>query len=142
MPISGFELRAREESPCIFNTRKHGNFRRKYLFCTSAAAVLSFFEVFTRSGCVVDPVFVNMAGLVKAKKYDWKDSNLELFGSDLERNVSRQSPQCDLQPSAAIACIMHLLYFILGEESFCRDGSGVERCWDQGWITNMEDCEV
>lgn len=28
-----------------------------------------------------------MAGLVKAKKYDWKDSNLELFGSDLERNV-------------------------------------------------------
>ena len=29
-----------------------------------------------------------MAGLVKAKKYDWKDSNLSLFGSDLERNVS------------------------------------------------------
>ena len=29
-----------------------------------------------------------MSGLVKAKKYDWKDSNLELFGSDLERNVS------------------------------------------------------
>lgn len=28
-----------------------------------------------------------MAGLVKAKKYDWKDSNLALFGSDLEKNV-------------------------------------------------------
>lgn len=28
-----------------------------------------------------------MAGLVKAKKYDWKDSNLALFGSDLERNA-------------------------------------------------------
>ena len=29
-----------------------------------------------------------MAGLVKAKKYDWKDSNLALFGSDTEREVS------------------------------------------------------
>ena len=29
-----------------------------------------------------------MAGLVKAKKYQWKDSNLALFGSDLEKNVS------------------------------------------------------
>lgn len=29
-----------------------------------------------------------MAGLVKAKKYDWKDSNLALFGSDTERQVS------------------------------------------------------
>lgn len=28
-----------------------------------------------------------MAGLVKAKKYDWKDSNLALFGSDTERQV-------------------------------------------------------
>ena len=30
---------------------------------------------------------VLMAGLVKAKKYEWQDSNLALFGSDLERNV-------------------------------------------------------
>lgn len=29
----------------------------------------------------------DMAGLVKAKKYDWKDSNLALFGSDTERQV-------------------------------------------------------
>lgn len=29
-----------------------------------------------------------MSGLVKAKKYDWKDSNLALFGSDTEKNVS------------------------------------------------------
>lgn len=28
-----------------------------------------------------------MSGLVKAKKYDWKDSNLALFGSDTEKNV-------------------------------------------------------
>jgi len=35
----------------------------------------------------------DMAGLVKAKKYDWKDSNLALFGSDTERKV----------PSCAIA---------------------------------------
>ena len=26
-------------------------------------------------------------GLVKAKKYNWKDSNMALFGSDLERQV-------------------------------------------------------
>ena len=30
----------------------------------------------------------DMAGLRKAKKYDWKDSNLALFGSDTEKNVS------------------------------------------------------
>lgn len=27
-------------------------------------------------------------GLVKAKEYDWKDSNLALFGSDVEKNVN------------------------------------------------------
>ena len=29
-----------------------------------------------------------MAGLIKAKKFDWKDTNLALFGSDTEKNVS------------------------------------------------------
>jgi len=28
-----------------------------------------------------------MAGLRKAKKYDWKDSNMALFGSDTDRQV-------------------------------------------------------
>ena len=28
-----------------------------------------------------------MAGLKKQKKYDWKDTNLEFFGSDLEKKV-------------------------------------------------------
>ena len=32
-----------------------------------------------------------MAGLKKAKKYDWKDTNLALFGSDVEKNVSYRS---------------------------------------------------
>lgn len=32
-----------------------------------------------------------MAGLRKHKKYDWKDSNLALFGSDLEKNVKKES---------------------------------------------------
>lgn len=32
-----------------------------------------------------------MAGLRKAKKYDWKDSNLALFGSDVEKNVKKES---------------------------------------------------
>ncbi|XP_064604250.1 gelsolin-like protein 2 [Liolophura sinensis] len=32
-----------------------------------------------------------MAGLIKHKQYDWKDSNLALFGSDLERKVKKES---------------------------------------------------
>ena len=31
---------------------------------------------------------LTMAGLRKSKKYDWKDTNLALFGSDTEKNVS------------------------------------------------------
>ena len=31
-------------------------------------------------------------GLVKAKKYDWKDSNLAMFGSDTEKEVKSRSP--------------------------------------------------
>ncbi|XP_031564932.1 gelsolin-like protein 1 [Actinia tenebrosa] len=34
-----------------------------------------------------------MSGLRKAKKYDWKDSNLALFGSDLEKNVKKESAE-------------------------------------------------
>ncbi|GFS26214.1 gelsolin [Elysia marginata] len=36
-----------------------------------------------------------MAGLVKAKKYDWKDSNMALFGSDTERAVKKASAECE-----------------------------------------------
>ncbi|XP_052062736.1 gelsolin-like protein 2 isoform X2 [Mytilus californianus] len=32
-----------------------------------------------------------MTGLVKAKKYDWKDSNMALFGTDVERQVKKES---------------------------------------------------
>jgi len=34
-----------------------------------------------------------MSGLVKPKKYDWKDSNLALFGSDTEKSVKKESAQ-------------------------------------------------
>ena len=40
-------------------------------------------------------------GLVKPKKYDWKDSNLALFGSDTEKSVK----------SAYIPCIGIILVF-------------------------------
>lgn len=36
-----------------------------------------------------------MSGLVKAKKYDWKDSNLALFGSDTEKQVKKESAQSE-----------------------------------------------
>ena len=36
-----------------------------------------------------------MAGLMKAKKYDWKDSNMALFGSDTERQVKKESAESE-----------------------------------------------
>ncbi|RUS75806.1 hypothetical protein EGW08_016433 [Elysia chlorotica] len=36
-----------------------------------------------------------MAGLLKPKKYDWKDSNMALFGSDTEKAVKKASAECE-----------------------------------------------
>ncbi|XP_076447803.1 gelsolin-like protein 1 [Babylonia areolata] len=36
-----------------------------------------------------------MAGLKKAKKYDWKDSNMALFGSDTDRDVKKASAETE-----------------------------------------------
>lgn len=36
-----------------------------------------------------------MAGLVKAKKYDWKDSNVALFGSDTDRAVKKAAAETE-----------------------------------------------
>jgi gelsolin len=36
-----------------------------------------------------------MTGLVKPKEYDWKDSNLALFGSDTEKSVKKESAECE-----------------------------------------------
>ncbi|XP_033746061.1 gelsolin-like protein 2 isoform X2 [Pecten maximus] len=36
-----------------------------------------------------------MAGLIKQKQYDWKDTNLALFGSDTERQVKKESAQTE-----------------------------------------------
>lgn len=35
------------------------------------------------------------AGLRKEEKYDWKDSNLALFGSDVEKGVKLESAQSE-----------------------------------------------
>ncbi|XP_064392049.1 gelsolin-like protein 2 [Halichondria panicea] len=35
------------------------------------------------------------SGLVKAKKYDWQDSNLALFGSDTEKQVKKESAETE-----------------------------------------------
>ena len=37
-----------------------------------------------------------ISGLVKAKKYNWKDSNMALFGSDLERQVKSKYSEIPL----------------------------------------------
>ncbi|XP_069141080.1 gelsolin-like protein 2 [Argopecten irradians] len=36
-----------------------------------------------------------MSGLIKQKQYDWKDSNLALFGSDTERQVKKESAESE-----------------------------------------------
>lgn len=36
-----------------------------------------------------------MTGLQKPKQYDWKDSNLALFGSDLEKNVKKAAAETE-----------------------------------------------
>jgi gelsolin len=36
-----------------------------------------------------------MPGLRKAKKYDWKDSNMALFGSDVEKNIKKESAETE-----------------------------------------------
>lgn len=36
---------------------------------------------------LINQVSAAFLGLIKAKKYDWKDSNMALFGSDTERQV-------------------------------------------------------
>ncbi|XP_071808769.1 gelsolin-like protein 2 [Asterias amurensis] len=36
-----------------------------------------------------------MSGMIKAKKYDWKDSNLAMFGSDTEKQVKKESAESE-----------------------------------------------
>ncbi|XP_021369925.1 gelsolin-like protein 1 [Mizuhopecten yessoensis] len=36
-----------------------------------------------------------MTGLIKQKQYDWKDSNLALFGSDTDRQVKKESAETE-----------------------------------------------
>ena len=36
-----------------------------------------------------------MSGLVKAKKYDWKDSNMALFGSETEKKIKQESAETE-----------------------------------------------
>ncbi|XP_041379831.1 gelsolin-like protein 2, partial [Gigantopelta aegis] len=36
-----------------------------------------------------------MSGLIKAKKYNWKDTNLALFGSDTEKSVKKESAESE-----------------------------------------------
>ena len=40
----------------------------------------------------LSPTLYVSAGLVKAKKYNWKDSNVAMFGSDTDREVKSQFP--------------------------------------------------
>ena len=56
------------------------------------------------------------SGLVKPKEYDWKDSNVALFGSDLDRgNLASQPPPL---PTHTHTSYMHIhTIFILPDVS-------------------------
>ena len=41
--------------------------------------------------------------MLKGKDYDWQDSNLALFGSDLEKNVSVHECSCTYMHFAGVA---------------------------------------
>ena len=75
-----------------------------------------------------------MAGLVKAKKYDWKDSNLALFGSDTERNVS--SLVYTRTAFTRILCIS------AGEEGVCADGASLEGRWIKSRHPDLAHCQI
>ena len=57
-----------------------------------------------------------MAGLRKAKKYDWKDSNLALFGSDTEKSVRKERGSLPIARTLLWSLFMHA-----GEEGLCGD---------------------
>uniref|UniRef100_A0A0B7AL98 Actin-modulator n=2 Tax=Arion vulgaris TaxID=1028688 RepID=A0A0B7AL98_9EUPU len=44
---------------------------------------------------VLGETLLKMSGLIKAKDYDWKDSNLAFFGSDTDRKVKKESAQTE-----------------------------------------------
>ena len=61
-----------------------------------------------------------MAGLVKAKKYDWKDSNIANFGSDTDRKV--RSACRERYGSVQLVnyqCMHALPECVTGEEGIC-----------------------
>ena len=66
-----------------------------YLRINSKQPLDALFETRSQEFTVVKNICASllfsfeMSGLVKPKKYDWKDSNLALFGSDLEKKVRK-----------------------------------------------------
>ena len=67
-----------------------------------------------------------MAGLVKAKKYDWKDSNLALFGTDVERGVSKTR-----------WLVPYSIFLLIGKKSSSRNREGVDWSWEESRAPNM-----
>merc|ERR1712100_575438 len=46
--------------------------------------------------CVFERIFESkMSGMVKPKEYDWKDSNMALFGTDADRKVKKESAETE-----------------------------------------------
>ena len=75
-----------------------------------------------------------MAGLVKAKKYDWKDSNLALFGSDTERKVGHVIEWNCFNDG------QRMIY--TGEERVCRKRTSLEGRWSERWNPDLAHCKV
>ena len=67
----------------------------------------------------------NVTGLVKAKKYDWKDSNLALFGSDTEKEV--KSKYRKDRPLEIMIVLYAVSFMFEGVSSLIRRGTIQEK---------------
>lgn len=80
----------------------------------------------------------------KAKKYDWKDSNLALFGSDTEKSV-RTSFLYHRYSFVLVSarCLFALRFCHLpGEEGVCRDRACLAWRGPEGRHAGLEDRQV
>lgn len=72
-----------------------------------------------------------MSGLVKAKDYDWKDSNIALLGSDQDKKVRIYEETMKFQSSHKFLSLSRnlfaFLYYSPGQKKFCSNRAGVAR---------------
>ena len=101
-----------------------------------------------------------MAALKKQKKYNWKETNLAQFGSELEKQVRQVQSQVTkinicvciytcLSTSRPLLLLLAILIFascvgflFTDQEGKCGGRGCMEGGWDEGRAPSLEDCPV